>query len=843
MIENKNGEAPKVNLNLSAVSNEEQSAIKPTTKIDYNTTKAPKQTSVNLNRIFPPSSSKQTNKTSAKSNGVLSEEQKALITKANTARQAQDNIMVGDIKAKITNNVALETKASYYESLAKYKDKRVTLTPTMKDTLKSAGKESVNAVRNAFASQDDVGSQTVGGIITATVMTTKALSTTKRATSAVESFVKKSPQTVKNVKEKIVKVGNKAYQIYGTADKMYLTIKQSLPLLKGGFVPMKNELITNALKNGLHKTANIQRIIKLTKKIKKTYQTIKKTAKTIKKACKYTINVIKVVSIDLKLKGGLTREVLKNAKDKAKPLIFKAKVQGLKVVNAVSKKTAKTAVKGGAFAVKRAIPKGIKVTGSVINNVSSIMSSSDNEMIRGVGYSATTIKYTVKTTATATKYTAKFVKTAPTKINNGVNKVKTATKKTVSTAKTTVKSVGNGIKFARKNGIKQAMKKSASKAKEKAAKASYNAGKSAVNMIINVAKKAMGKMLIPLIIAGALIGVIGGAAGAGGAVAGYYLSGEFIVEGIKKTGEAIGDFFENLGETIVGFFTGDEDEETEQMVMDIEEYLLENVNGIGHHRDLYIQKLSEELSAYLRENDGQYDKLTLILDNGTQINITETSEIEGVLNDNFWESEELYEKIRPLFYVRILVEYDLNTTVAQADAVLEEVFNSIISHGGFEGQTDFCGIICPCGIIHADVDCPHSVDIIHTEYTCDKCCVSECVGHVTKTKVCPFSLIPVLRHTCDSECVLTEISQTKYCEDKSCGFSCSGTKKCEGHYSWCATLVMERNIERFIDEYIDKPIADLEAKGSERTPEENSRLSTLKDYKDIAEEFVKSSSR
>lgn len=810
MIENKNVEASKVNLNLSAVSNEEQSVSRTTTKIDYNATKAPKQTSVNLNRIFPSSSSKQTNKTSAKSNGVLSEEQKALITKAKTARQAQDNIMVGNVKAKIANNVVLEAKASYYESLAKYKDKRVTLTPTMKDTLKSAGKESVNAVQNVFASQDDVGSQTVGGIITATVMTTKALSTTKRATSAVESFVKNSPQTIKNAKEKIVKVGNKAYQIYGTADKMYLTIKQSLPLLKGGFVPMKNGLIANALKNGLHKTANIQRIIKLTKKIKKTYQTVKNTAKNVKNAYKYTINVIKVVAIDLKLKGGLTRGVLKNAKDKAKPLIFKAKVQGLKVVNAVSKKTAKTAVKGGSFLVKRGIPKGIKGVGGVINNVSSIMSSSDNEMIRGVGYSAKTVKYTVKTTATATKYTAKFVKTAPTKINNSVNKVKTATKKTVSTAKSTVKGVGNGIKFARKNGIKQAMKKSASKAKEKAARASYNAGKSVVNMIINVAKKAMGKMAIPAVAVLLLISVVSGGAGGLGSVVGYYLSGEFLFGSDNK-----------------------------YTVTDVETYLKESAYGIEYQREKCIKRILEERKDFLKKKPEE-KKVILYTDYiGKYVDITDKDDAEDIVEDSFWSEDEIYNFIKPIFYAGLLAEYDLEPSKSQAKSLLEKLFKNIFTENYIDEGKGFCEQEHYCKDIHSGDDCFNYETVIHSQYTCERCCYYLCLGHPTYK--CVYGTFKPPNHQCTAE---TGCWKVNYCPNKSCEsggvFVCSGSNYCRGHTVYRCEIKIEGAYD-YLEEYFIDPIKKLEKK-SKLSEGERAELSRLKDYYEICKAYIEHSS-
>lgn len=716
-----------------------------------------------------------------------------LLDKAALERAKKGTELGGYTPANIIRNAERETKATFYESLAKYKNKAVpTSSYNLKSVASAGGKEAIARTQSAFSNKDDLGDQTVGGAVGAATMAYTAIKLSNKISPAVF-------EAAKNLPSKVVKVGKGAYQVADAVGKTYITLKNSTRALHSGFRPFASSLKSNAVLSGLSKTTIAKRITRIKGSVASAVTKVKTVSNNIKNTAKYSFAIVKGVA------GGTVS--IKTATQLAKPLLLKAKVAGLKTLSSSAQSAGKGIAKSSVWVAKRGVPNAVKGVKNVSFGAVNMLSNSDDMMLRGVGNVATATRYTVKTGIGASKFAVKTVKTS----------AKGATKAT--------KSIYNGIKLARQRGLKAAW----AKAKSTAKNALLNGGKSVVSAIVNLVRGLGAKLIVPLACVGLVVSLFMGAAGGAGATAGYFLSGEFLFKDDDVyTVTDVNKFLNN------------------------EEYGVPDERGdkVGSifrqtQGSLKVNQPSEDdpfnadplgLNTY----DCDRVEYRIIIDDEFH-NITERETAKNIIDSTFYTKEQLINAVRPIFYAGLLVEYDLEPSEEEAIELFDDIFVAMFDYDK-EVRVETCAMpVHSCGETHCAEDCPAPTELIHSEYTCDSCCYYSCGGH--PEEYCLKKKINQ-NHICNDTCVLQTIIHIHLAgEEAECDnmtFHCSGMQICGGHRIAMYTYNLE-DIELFLEEYFEEPIRELE-EDDNRTEEENAYLSRLKDYYVICLEWLKENS-
>lgn len=771
------------NINLTSA-NEEES--KTTNKNNVIASKTPaRNTSISTAYYLNTSYSKNSSKLDP-----LTEQR---FEKAAELRVHQKSLIGGYTPRNIAKSAELEAKASFYEALAKYSHGKISVSKNLKNTLSVGGRAVVGKVQNAFANSDDMGNQTASGVISAAMLTHAYFKTVERAAPSVVSAAKNLPEKAEKVTNTITKVGKGVYEVYNTTGKTYITIKNSASALRSGFVPFKNALLKNAVLSGLNQTAISKRVLTIANKVTSVVKTAKQNIKTVKQTVKRSYNVVRGVANGT-LKGGtVAKQVVNKAKSLRKISLSKLKIMGAKTISVSAKGVARGAVKGAVWSVKRGVPLAKKGINNASLGVASVLNRSDDMMLQGAGHVMTFTRYGVKTTVGTAKLTAKAVKTS----------VKAGVKTTNAITKT--------VSFARQKGLRAA----ARKAGEKVARAVQNAGKSAISAILDATKKLASKFMIPVLGIALVVCLFTVLTGGVTAVVGYFLSGEFLLaDDDVLTATNIRDFLKN---DEYGIETQRANEIRDKASF-IEWWYLAPLD----EHDMFHNGTYHIVWYKILEND---DTVELGYDHNENVN-----KIEHV----FYSAEDLLDIMSPIMYAVILVEYDLEADEDELVESLEEIFK-VIWDVETETSVEYCEAITHeyCSIEHTRDDCLNPIITYHETFTCSRCCTL-CQGHYCEADRC----LHVHNAGCDvvgcrHQCGLNKVVLSACPE---C-FNCSGSAICGGHNKLIYTTTLQ-DIEYFTDNYFEEAISELE-EIENRTPEEEGRLSTLKDYYEFCKEYIK----
>lgn len=349
-------------------------------------------------------------------------------------------------------------------------------------------------------------------------------------------------------------------------------------------------------------------------------------------------------------------------------------------------------LKGAAKAGGKAIVKGAAKSGVFIAKsggktlafagkkglpaISSAMASSEDPTVSGIGNVATATEMAIRTSIKAGRATGYTVKTS---VKAGTNVAKGAVK---------------GVNFIRANGLKAAWQAG----RKKAGQAVAQAGVSVVQKAIAGVKAVASKFLIPVLV---------------------IILAIFIVVLTCSSGVL------SMGTIFSGTF-GISDTDTEY---DVDEFLESVIPG-------YSEDYKQTLASRMERSANRYDAVRLYANTGSTEVVDPT--YEG-LSSVFPTDSEIVDMLAPLFNAILLMQYDLEPTQAEAEALAYSLFIRLFTYTT-EETTEYCGqdlatgegeaVVCSeCGQVHALDGCPNAVTGTHSEYTCSTCDSYVCYGH------------------------------------------------------------------------------------------------------------------
>lgn len=710
----------------------------------------------------------------------------SMLEKAAEVR-AQQAVLAGSYTpTHIIKNTGLEAKASFYESLGKYK-KKDQGSVNLENSLSLV----TNKAQGALAAHDDMGTQTAGGIV-------------KAGITGYEGFKAAQKTTDMAIKgaEKAASIGKGAWDVTKTAGKATATLVRTSAVMESGFIPFKTALLQQAHMTGLPYTITSQKIIGIKNTVIKTGKTVKTGFVTATNAVKRNYYLVRGV-----VNGTIMSSVV------AHQALQKAGEIGLKSIKLTTQGATRGLVKGGVWTVKRGIPTAAKGISGLSRGVAGALTSSDDMMMQGAGHSLMLANYGIKTSVTAVRATGYVVKTSA----KGVVKTKKA------------------IDFIRRKGWRAAW----AKAKQKTGAALANAGKSVVTAAVNLIKSLGSKVIFPLIL--------------------IVVAVSCFMSVLSAPVAAIGGIFS-------GLFDRDNEDGT-YTETDIRAFITDATNGVPAKRTQYINDLYNYMQDKLQVNGGSYDYVRL--KTNTRDEVVEPT-VAGITSV-FYTDEDLANVIQPIFNAIILKDYNLAPTDSQARNTFKNIFDKLFRIEE-NATTEYCGqsavdgsgtpALHTCGEYHAAIDCPNPITGIHTAYTCTSCCYYRCDGHQGScthscnndcaggcTHVCGLGCIFGCTHVCTSACDKycghvhspwysasnSGCYSTTYCSG--CIADCTGYTNCGGHDVLTITLNMD-GLYQLLYEYFEKPIDTLASK-TNRTEDEESELSNLKDSYEICLELIK----
>lgn len=737
-----------------------------------------------------------------------------MLSNAAEARAAQAMLQGSYTPAHIIQNTAIEAKASFYEAMGRYNGGGISFSQNLKNAFSVGGNMAIGKVQGAFASHDDMGSQTAVGVIATGTAAYAGFKLAQTASPMVINAVKNLPTTTGKVANGIVSTGKGVWDVTTTVGKATVTLARTAQIMTGSFIPFNTQVTKNVFVNqaqitGLLHTATSQHIISSVNQIQTNIINVKNsvinTAKGIQtgvvtatNAVKRSYTLVRGVVNGSVMSSVVAHQVLQKAG-------AYAKTTGLKGLKLAGQGLARGAVKGGVWTIKSGLPKAAKGINTLSMGVAGALSSSNDMMLQGTGNAIMLTNYSVKTSMVAGRTTGHVVKTS---VKGGIN-----------AAKGTYKAVS----FIKDKGLQAAW----ARARNKAATAIANAGKSLVSAIINLVKSAGSKVIVPIILIAVVISSIMSICAAPTAAIGTIFSGKFD----KDNGN--------------GTFT-----ET-----DIRTFITDPTYGIPAKRTAYINDLYRYIQSQLESKGGKYDYVRFRTN--TEDTVVEPT-VAGIGNA-FYTDAELANIIQPIFNAVILKDYELAPTDAESKEILTEIFNKLFRRSE-SASVEYCGqsakdgsgtaVKHSCGKIHAKNNCPNTKTGTHRTYTCSKCCTKYCDGHKGNLSCGKTEH----RHTIlcyDSGSILNcnkiphthspwvsknnrGCYSTTFCSG--CKFKCNGYKYCGGHDVLTVTLNMD-GLYQLLNEYFEQPIDRLSSK-AHRTKEEEKELSNLKDCYEICLEYI-----
>ena len=647
-------------------------------------------------------------------------------------------------------------------------------------------------VEREFNEKEDLGSQSIGMSMLTGELALAYFKTAQKATEGTISVVKGTVDAVKTAgkAEAAFKLASEAIKLSGVTPislKGYKVLRESAKV-----IGLKETSLGMRI---VHRVKRYEDLVKKSgetyKKVKNGIQAVKVTVATGYQSIKTAANAVR----NLRKAGvPLTREhirqlrqnVFRGAREK---IIYTAKATGkavakgtLKGSAALAKSTGKAVVKGGKLAGKGALNAANAIAGGLM--------ASEDMALQGVGYAYTASRLGLKV----------GIKTAKVGFRGTKVGIKTAVKGS--------RGISRGVQFLRKNGIRASVRRLGSGITNGIAQA----GKSVVSAVLQVAKAAAVKLMIPFLIAiAAALGIVA-------------------VSGAVST----------VGTMFGGVFS-DKDSGAE---VDVAQYLGGQVSTYASAEQA---RVVGEMQAS-KKPSGPND-IVRVYGAGSTDTLVEPS-VEAMA-DLFPTNAELVNALGPVFNAVLLMDYELEPTSDEANALVGEMASGIFRCDPDAAHTEYCGqdlktgagtvVRCrDCNKVHAIKTganaCPNCKSGVHTTYTAKCCCKLKyrCKGH--KTLTCTRT-DHVHNDGCYNETFHRNLLTT------SCGNAervnvCSGYNYCDGHtvthYRFSADgMYMVGN------RYFDQPIeAILAIPAEDRTPEEVAKLSDLQSYREIYLEMM-----
>ena len=622
--------------------------------------------------------------------------------------------------------------------------------------------------QSALSQQADLGAESAGMGVTAGLVGVQAF-------RASQKFTEAAPAIAQSTVNGLHTAGKGVYQVAVTGGLAVVTVSRTAAMVQAGqFHPLSHAsmqmLKAQALAVGLNKTALSQTIIHsvtgIHNRIQNGIQSAKQIGNTIQTGYHTVQRGVKIVRGVTN--GTISAQVAAQSVSRMANKAIKFSVGGIKTGVSVGLKTGKGLIVKG---VTKGIPfvalKGIPKTASFMHGggltLAGIMQGSDDWAIRGTGTAIKVTDIGVRTAVKGAKATGYTIKTA---VKGGM----TAGRASIAAGR-----------FIKNQGLKAAW----NAGRKKAATAIANAGRSMVTAIINAVKALGSKILIPILIV--VIVVMG-------------FNGIVMVPVT-----AVSSIFSSM------FSTSDT-----KMDYDVREYLNTLVPGLS-------TDFQQDLANQMQASQGTYDIVRFYSNTGSGEVVEPTlSGVASVVPT----IDEILNMIQPIFNAVVLMQYELEPTEAEAEALTEEIFSKLFSVTTAT-STEYCGqnietgegtanAAHSCGSIHALSDCPNPVTGIHSSYTCSDCCYNFCPGH---------------EETCsEPDCE----GHTTYCSG--CEHDCSGYTYCGSHSVISYTLSVD-GIYRLEAEYFLDPIEQL-SNIPNRTEDEEAQLQELKDYHEIFLEMM-----
>ena len=622
--------------------------------------------------------------------------------------------------------------------------------------------------QSALSQQADLGAESAGMGVTAGLVGVQAF-------RASQKFTEAAPAIAQSTVNGLHTAGKGVYQVAVTGGLAVVTVSRTAAMVQAGqFHPLSHAsmqmLKAQALAVGLNKTALSQTIIHsvtgIHNRIQNGIQSAKQIGNTIQTGYHTVQRGVKIVRGVTN--GTISAQVAAQSVSRMANKAIKFSVGGIKTGVSVGLKTGKGLIVKG---VTKGIPfvalKGIPKTASFMHGggltLAGIMQGSDDWAIRGTGTAIKVTDIGVRTAVKGAKATGYTIKTA---VKGGM----TAGRASIAAGR-----------FIKNQGLKAAW----NAGRKKAATAIANAGRSMVTAIINAAKALGSKILIPILI---VVIVIMGFNGI-----------------VMVPVTAVSSIFSSM------FSTSDT-----KMDYDVREYLNTLVPGLS-------TDFQQDLANQMQASQGTYDIVRFYSNTGSGEVVEPTlSGVASVVPT----IDEILNMIQPIFNAVVLMQYELEPTEAEAEALTEEIFSKLFSVTTAT-STEYCGqnietgegtanAAHSCGSIHALSDCPNPITGIHSSYTCSDCCYNFCPGH---------------EETCsEPDCE----GHTTYCSG--CEHDCSGYTYCGSHSVISYTLSVD-GIYRLEAEYFLDPIEQL-SNIPNRTEDEEAQLQELKDYHEIFLEMM-----
>ncbi len=531
----------------------------------------------------------------------------------------------------------------------------------------SGGKLMLGKAEGSLLSNDDLGTQSSGGVIAAGMMGYSGFRMSQQATEVGVQGVKS--------------VGNGVYQVSTTVGAASITVgRTAKTLIERQVVPISKEAIgilkSQAVASGLNDTKIAKGIINKVDAVKSAYgnaitnvrhvQTaVGSGIKTIHHTVDRSINIVHGVAT-----GRLTVNAALGSLNSFKGRAFKGLQTGVKNgVRTALGYTVRGAAKGVGVAAFRGVPASAKfLKGGVLTGAGAMMAS-DDYAVRGVGNAVTAADIGIKTGITGVKATGYSVKTA---VKGG-------------------KQIYSGAKFIQNNGLRSAWQRARTKAAQKV----VQAGKSAVSAVINFVRAAGMKVVLPLLL------VVVVAVSAFGAISAP----------IAATATIFGGVFD-----------------TESGEKDIREYITTNIPTLSQ---AYRQDLANRMAGswnthhivrfYSSKNEGEVVDPTL---EGVTTVFPSDEELANMLHPIFNAIILMEYDLEPTDAEAAAVLEELFNglfrittaeSVEQCGQDLKTGKGEVVTHS--------------CGSVHALADCPNPITGTHSGFTCADCCYYYCNGH------------------------------------------------------------------------------------------------------------------
>jgi len=544
------------------------------------------------------------------------------LEKATQARALQATYDIRFNPSSLIKSASLEAKASFYESLAaNLKGHGKSDLSVLDNTLGNSAREVIGKAQSVMQNSNDTGTQLAGGAISASIAAYSGFKLAQGAT----------PYIIGNIRG-VINAGKGAIDVVTTAGRATVTVNNTFAIARNLSIPINSKSFFNVMLNqasitGLNRTATSKAILHGVQKVQTGLTQIKggvvSSVNAVKGAATTTIHVVRGITNGTIKTSVVAHSVLTSTKN---AVIHGLKKSGQAVVRGGIKGVVRVGVKGATWSAVKGVPKATIGIGKLTLAGAGALSKTDNIALQGIGNGITVGHRTIKTAYHVSRVSGRAVKTS------------------VKGAYKTTKTVWKAISYVREKGLRAAWEK----AGQMAGQAFIQAGKSIVNLVINLVKAAGQKLILPLILIVCAVTAVSG----------------ILTAPLQAVGAIFGSIF--------SIFNGDESAPS-YTDSGVREYTMNTTDGIPVMKADFINSLVSHLDSELKAHGGSYDLVELYSNHSSgRIDINYSS-----IDSAMYSDDDIANIITPIYNAVILQKYDLTPTSAQAHDTLKEIFDTL----------------------------------------------------------------------------------------------------------------------------------------------------------------------